>query len=884
MSENESHSEYSLTPRQIVQIENQLRRGGSVSDELKAAYDRRTPSTQSEEPIVPVTQEAVVPEKEPTEEEKQEQQRKERITTDLVFVLSPDPEETKPESANYDEAKKNEYRKKIGVAKQRLVDEGINVDVELKKQPFETSDYKKEIGTRRAALLAAVEKMRSGEILNNEENEIVTRANIEADDLAKKEEKEPAVVEHELNPEEIEKLRLAKENDATEETRRPEDLEFAWQRDLAKIEGYKDLELQGLARARWLKENLRNPDVPYDVLMEQLDKTQGVEPGVPTKQREKTKKPVAPEEPKKTVENGGGKKEEIFNEREMYTIVKKCFDMVFDDPNKKSSLGEVMGSLYSISGVISSDLGRGKDPVLSLETIKRIENLGIENWSNVRETIANWASLKKVEEIKEGTLTEDLFMGEFAEDFFAHKTCELPGKMEGGRLVNGEVELVKVEMQPEVSDAMKKIRKHFAESMGTDGRPMLVEYWGMIGDPTEKQRLYEELNINKYIGETAFTLLISYQMLTDSSAEDIMGTMVRPPETKVRKYKVSEERDSFVRMMMVDEIAKGEEPFTRLSGSERSIKMDEMAKKVAQIVPSQLIPTGFSGEFTDEVLTEEEQRKYSEAGAYHLDKGDWLKWRVDKNLYSANQYNSALIAYNQTLALGNVANPAELAFLEAKVKPATDQGTRLTQMRSALTILNTMKTIQAPESNIGNLEELKGKLYRHMTGSFGDNGWLKKREVDGVLTVPAAFCFRDMNGRLADMPLQEWISRAMMGMDKVFLYSHSIVDSENPKPLAMNVIAEYARQLFKSEVQSGKPTFFGMEKGTAVEHRKDMLKFIDKLWNRCYDLIYPIARDTNPNRYPKWWDQRVKPLPEIVKMATESRQYVGLWDGFKKEL
>ena len=122
--------------------------GGIIPGVGKVEMQPKPTVPEVAQPREPVQEnKAVVPEKELTEEEKQEQLRKEKVTEDLTFVLSPDPIEN-----SQDLVKKAEYGKLIGEAKQRLIDEGINVDAVLKEAPFEEG-YKKTYGMRRAVML-----------------------------------------------------------------------------------------------------------------------------------------------------------------------------------------------------------------------------------------------------------------------------------------------------------------------------------------------------------------------------------------------------------------------------------------------------------------------------------------------------------------------------------------------------------------------------------------------------------------------------------------------------------------------------------------------------------------------------------------------------------
>ncbi|HSV94570.1 MAG TPA: hypothetical protein VLH94_01130 [Spirochaetia bacterium] len=759
----------------------------------------------------------LVQDQERSGESKVDKIRREQTASDLNLVLAEVSKETRNNSSRNDE-----YRQSLREAKGRLEEQGIRPDDYLRKDlEINGAEDLKELGRRKAVLRDVVSKMSNGENLNEGETEIANLINLREEDLELVEE---SVEEEMEDGGEVENL---------EKTNEP------WSLELEDIDKIPNVAFRNDRRTDWVKRNWRNNNIPFDVREKQMEKIY---------QKSVNTGEVKNETAEKKDE---GKKAEVFTEEEEYRIIQECYNLVFE--RGKNNPDEVKNAILSSSGIIAVDLGRGKDPVISNALVERINKLGIENWANMRNVFAHWAQFKDTEEIKESTLTPGLFISEDAEAFFANKQCELPAKLDaGGRLINGEGGLVTVDLGVEISRAMRELRKHFAEGLLDDrGRPQLVEYWGLVGDLGEKAKLYKSLNLNKYVAETAFALLTSYQMLTDTSAEDFLAMMVNQAKTRVRKYKISEERDPFVRMLIQEDLSNGIKPFTRCSGDELFEKREETERRMAALVSNQLIPTGLSGE-----------------GERRLERGDWLKWRVNENLFSSNQLATAKITRDTD-----------------NIKPATDQATRLVMMKSALTVLNTMKEIVDPSTDIAKLESLKGKLYRHMTGSFGDAYWLGSNA-----TVPASFAFsnvRQERGRIVveeahDMPIQEWISRCMMGVDKAFLYTHSFVDSENPKPVEMKVFAEMAEQLFKNEVQSTKPTFFGMHSEKYREHRKEMLNFIDRLWNQSYDLIDKINRNANPSSYPVWYQQGVSVFDSIKEIAKKADGQIGDWDRRKR--
>lgn len=531
-------------------------------------------------------------------------------------------------------------------------------------------------------------------------------------------------------------------------------------------------------------------------------------------------------------------RESEFTPDEERQVIQNCLDQVF--VFQRSNSDEVRKWLLGKEGFIATTLRHGKETPLSDSLREKIDRLGLDNWIGMRNTIGHWIALKDVEEVKPSTLSTALFMDPKTEQFFANSKCMLPDKDERGNPILREVDL-----GTEISLAMKKIREHFESGVDANGRPILVEYWRLVPDLDAKGELYKELGLNRYVGETAFTLLLSYQMLTDTSAEDFFIMMVDQAKGRVRKYKVNESRDAFVRMMIQRDLEEGKTPFTRLSGDEFFTKRRETEDRLARLIPAQLVPTGLSGD-----------------GEARLRAGDWLKWRVNENYYTRNSLDTAKVNRE-----------------EGGLKPATDQGTRLDMMRSALEVLTLMKEIQDSATDIGKLSLVVGKLYSHMTGSFGDAYWLGPNA-----TVPASFSFRDENGNLHDIPLNEWASRTMMGVSKVFLHSHSVVDHVCSKPWDMKQLANNAEQIFRIEVQSGKTSFVGMDKTKFGEHRKEMVRFVDRLWKNGWELIDKINSKARPENYPRWYQQGVSPSEGVIEAAEKSKGNIGLWMRKKKEL
>lgn len=540
-------------------------------------------------------------------------------------------------------------------------------------------------------------------------------------------------------------------------------------------------------------------------------------------------------------------KENEFSLDEERQIIQNCLDQVFIQG--RSNVYEVIKGLLGKEGYIAVKLKHGKEVPLSDELNKMIDSLGLDNWIAMKNLVGHWADFKGMEEIKPSSLTSRLFMDEYTEQFFAHAKCVLPYKNKE----TGKPELRPVDLGEEISKAMKKMREYFEGSVDVGGNPVPEdqqkpkEYWIYIGaDLAQKEQLYTDLGLNRYVAETAFSILLSYQMLTDTSSDDYLSMMVQQARSRIKKYGISEDRDAFVRMLVQSDMAEGKRPFTSYSGEELKQKKKEMENRLAKLIPNQMIPTGLSGE-----------------GMAHLKQGDWLKWRVDENLYTRTKMEIAKAKGEEII-------------------PATDQGTRLTMMQSALDVLTLIKEIQSPESDISKLAGLTSKLYRHVKANLGDAHWLI--DEDGVLKVPADISPLAENGQKRPMELREWVSRTMLSVDEMFLYTHSIVDHKNGKPLEMGALAENAEKLFTIEVQSEKGSFVGMSEIMKREHRNELVKFVDRLWRNCYDLTDKINRDARPEKYPVWYRQGTSASSAIAEVAKKARISIGNWLTVKRRL
>lgn len=143
-----------------------------------------------------------------SEGEVENQNRKEKITQNLEFVLG-----KVPALARSNPTEHSKYMEKIEIAKKELLVEDINVDeyIWAVEPGIEPQERNKLLGQHKAELREMVRKMRSGENLTDEENEIAQTVNIKAEDLVegteeeRKGEKNP-IVETSVQDEEKKKL------------------------------------------------------------------------------------------------------------------------------------------------------------------------------------------------------------------------------------------------------------------------------------------------------------------------------------------------------------------------------------------------------------------------------------------------------------------------------------------------------------------------------------------------------------------------------------------------------------------------------------------------------------------------------------------------------
>lgn len=246
-------------------------------------------------------------------------------------------------------------------------------------------------------------------------------------------------------------------------------------------------------------------------------------------------------------------------------------------------------------------------------------------------------------------------------------------------------------------------------------------------------------------------------------------------------------------------------------------------------------------------------------GEIHLREGDWIKWRV-REFFTRSELDMTTVKENK--------------------KQANDNDSRLAMMQSGLAVLLLIKEIQDPSSGVDKMESLLGRLYAHVTGSLGDAYWLE--DHDGVLCVPAELSPRNEEGKKEAMELKKWVSRIMLSTAEGFLFSHSICDHKNPKPMDMGQLAEVAERLFMFEPQTEKASYVGMSPVASKEQRIELMSFVDTLTKEAWKLIEVI--DKTPDKYPSWYKIGVSASRDIKEIAKKSQPYYGSWPRLSKRL
>jgi|GEM_PF-5748320 hypothetical protein len=535
--------------------------------------------------------------------------------------------------------------------------------------------------------------------------------------------------------------------------------------------------------------------------------------------------------------------ETVFSEEEEAKIIQQCLNLIFIQSVESEQ--KLRKSL--LEDYIQEELRPGEDVHYSRRLIEKMDKLKLSNWIDMRNTVSYWGEFKNTEDIVPSTITKKLFLDPTTENFFAIGVCEIPFK-------NGNsVKLRRVDMGKEIGSAMRKLHSFFESG---------PDYWLYVNsESSERAKLYEEQGIDsKYVGEAAFSLLLTYQMLTKYSKEDYLGMMVSQSPGRIRRYTKSGD-DAFVRMLVQDDLANRGDLFKSSDTDKRDSDIERTKIMLRNLLSDQLIPTGLSN-----------------GGEEALENGTWPVWRNEK-YYPASQIGIDRAAGKEA-------------------KKANDQETRIAMMKSALNILQGIKDLQKPDTNVSQLGLLVGKLYAHVNGSLRDANWLDKADPnnpESELLLPAEMCFSDPNNpeRMKACTPKDWVSRNMLAVCEMVVYSHSIVDHMNPKPWSSFDFVNNVEQMFSIDAQSDKPFFIGMDSETRKRYRMDLLNYADKIWSYSYEIAEKVRKSgNNPNgffnKFPSWWSNKVSVNADVYKVAANFREAGGKWlsvsDRIKKNI
>lgn len=570
---------------------------------------------------------------------------------------------------------------------------------------------------------------------------------------------------------------------------------------------------------------------------------------------------------KKTTEGLQGLEVDFSSEEEAL-IVKKCFDSVFIDGINNPT--QIYNSFFGEVGFLQTELHRSKEisRATAVKIRELVDGLGLGGWVNVKKTVGEWNNLANTEEVTPNTFKYDLFLEDEVEDFFARDVKSSDGLREiklpeiGA---DGKLEIIKVEMESAVSDAMKRIRGFFEGSW----KPDLVdptkeglyvenirdwkgqEYWGYVGaELALKADLYASLGINKYVGEAAFSMMLSHNMLTDTSSLDIFLYQVDNSAKRRKSYGVSEERDSFVRMVVQQDLAQGRE----------KTKNEVIESWLAKNMPRHMIPTGLTGGGREKLMGSNYVK-----GVGYVDsdqEGHWLKWRVETDMYSSSQRVT-------DMAKG------------LPSRPATDPTARKEMMMNALKILTVIKEASKPEADVDKIEDLKSKVLKWTKADLKDFGWsvqIGEGPTKRVI-VNKEFCLEDDSGRAVEMDAEDLSSRILLSTSEMFLFTHSMADKENPKPWELHVLASKAAELVRYDPQSGNGTYVGLSnnKQNNDNERKSYVSFVDRLWKSCIELV-------QSSKPPRWYETGIPYSNDFKTFLYRQRGLTQAWPRLRPKL
>ncbi|EKD53293.1 MAG: hypothetical protein ACD_61C00079G0003 [uncultured bacterium] len=507
-----------------------------------------------------------------------------------------------------------------------------------------------------------------------------------------------------------------------------------------------------------------------------------------------------------------------------------CLEGVFD----RGANGEkaITQGLFGETGYLFTELGIPQDKLsLVRERVNEIaKELGLDNFISIRNVVTEWNGLNKLEDITSSGLRSGLFVPKYTEDWF-EGDYDKQGNRQGERWVTLP-EIGRVNMQVEVSKAMLALKNFFDSN----------DYWeGYVGVAQEKKnQLYESLGINKYIGEVAFGMAMSNLIFTDTK-----GTSLDPfllmihGESKRRKMReVDIDREKTVQAFFQ----------YRMATTGKKPSMDEVEVWLSEHYPSHLIPTGLSG-----------------GGLRALERGEWLQWRVQENLYSGAQrsievtFETNREKWIQTAERGFAVDGVNVRWTEAELMAIYGRKQELARMgaRARLQrdneraeIMRTGSAVERQRAEVEITEEKQlDKEWKALTKNVTELGGVKiatdieTRILEMKTALDLLIALKEVMTPGADLDkiakfkskcivhwktsmsaagivsggmipeefslipgqrqsVDEWVGSVTVTACEAYLHENSVANFLNPNPLSMDVLSEKAELLMSTNVQT----------------------------------------------------------------------------------
>ncbi len=510
-------------------------------------------------------------------------------------------------------------------------------------------------------------------------------------------------------------------------------------------------------------------------------------------------------------------------------------------------------------------INRGRRIPVPTKIIEKLRGLQLESWIGVANIMNAWGDLKEVDEINPSNLKAGLFMPRYVEEGFAVKMegVMFPQFMGAGNVENYKTTERVENVGENVSKAMKKLMDYFGQINPDMPVKLKNDYWSFISSESSvRAGLYEGLGINRYEGEAAFAFLLSNFMIAKKGVGlDSFSILVKPAEKRLASYEVDEARDPIVRLIVQESMHLDEEAYIRAESAEKQRMRIEVLKEMRELIPSTFIPTGLDI-----------------GGEAALSSGEgWVSWR--NRTYISAEDRKMFIEKQIRPEWSKEKVKAEKSLIEKRTPPASDIETRLSILRSAIDVHNSMKAALAPEADVSKIAAFKGKLFIHLKANLLAAGY----PLEMV----------DFIDKKSESDL-EWISKCVIGVAETYLYTHSIADSENRngKPWSQVQFIAKASELFDSQAQSGKHKYIGLDAETASDDVNRFVEFVNQLYEDSKQICGPLIGITNIAKaaltrnhgIPNWYG-RYEDLSEQFKAFLQSQVgYEGQWSNLQNKM